>query len=132
MTGRVWASWAAAVLSVAVVVGAVFATRPVTVVRYVPGPVRTVVVTVTKSVSPRPVSPPAPRVVTRTVTRDVPGPAGIPCAVLPSGTLLPFPSGALGSATGETCTVSEVPPASNGEWVATAPGGQTATFTIGP
>ena len=106
--------------------------QPATVVRDVPGPVRTHTRVVTRTVT-HTVRTTTPGPV-RTV--DVPGPTGIPCAVVddPSlpdnGDLFPFPHGAIGVATETTCTITAITPYALGEWQATAPGGQTATFTV--
>ena len=85
-----------------------------------PGPKVTVTVTAT------------PRTVVKTVTKDVPGPAGVPCAELPNGTVDVFPHGALGAATITTCTIAVIPPDYANQWQATAPDGATADFTVGP
>lgn len=99
--------------------------QPATVVRDVPGPVRTVTRTVRVTVRGR------VRTVTHTV--DVPGPAGIPCMEMP-GRLVVFPGGGgyPPSAVPVTCSVAAVGPSANSEYEATAPNGQTATFTVGP
>lgn len=60
-------------------------------------------------------------------THEIPG---VPCALLPNGTLQPFPAGALGNATQLACTVTGVGPAYLSEWRATAPDGKTAKFRV--
>jgi hypothetical protein len=61
------------------------------------------------------------------MTHEIPG---VPCALLPNGTLVPFPAGALGNATQLACTVTGVGPAYLSEWRARAPDGKTAEFRV--
>jgi hypothetical protein len=85
-----------------------------------PGPRVTVTVTAT------------PRTIVKTVTRTVSGPAGVPCAELPDGSVTVFPHGALGNATSTTCTITVIGPDAAERWQATAPDGSTVDFTVGP